>query len=218
MRSIITSFLFAGLIITLSLLNILISIRISDIDISAQLKEKVIKLSDIENDVILLDDKSKSEIDEYLDNYVLYLTARRGFPNTNTTSDVVKNLIDKVNKNSVSFDRVLKIRYIVSLISNNSLILLLTILSLVISIIIAVMSGSLYKIIKSLSLAVVLSTFIVYVFYITIMINPSIIGNSVLLKVILTSENLLNPKMETFYSFIALSIYFVITRIELKHK
>ena len=200
------------------MLNILISIRISDIDISAQLKEKVIKLSDIENDVILLDDKSKSEIDEYLDNYVLYLTARRGFPNTNTTSDVVKNLIDKVNKNSVSFDRVLKIRYIVSLISNNSLILLLTILSLVISIIIAVMSGSLYKIIKSLSLAVVLSTFIVYVFYITIMINPSIIGNSVLLKVILTSENLLNPKMETFYSFIALSIYFVITRIELKHK
>lgn len=213
LRSFITSFLFILLIIILIIQNIFLSVRINNIEIKEELKKSIVKISDVSLDISDINLEEKREVDDYLDKYVLYLTTKRSFPNMLTDSDKVKVIIEKINKSiNVTFNQVLKVRDVLSIISNNAIFLLVFIFSIVIVLLISITNNTLSKVLEYYSLASILSVLCIYsisfIFQLNLL-NINEINIKLLLNMFIYEGNLINGKSYIIYSTISLIILII---------
>lgn len=213
LRSFITSFLFILLIIILIIQNIFLSVRINNIEIKEELKKSIVKISDVSLDISDINLEEKREVDDYLDKYVLYFTTKRSFPNMLTDSDKVKVIIEKINKSiNVTFNQVLKIRDVLSIISNNAIFLLVFIFSIVIVLLISITNNTLSKVLEYYSLASILSVLCIYsisfIFQLNLL-NINEINIKLLLNMFIYEGNLINGKSYIIYSTISLIILII---------
>ena len=213
LRSFITSFLFILLIIILIIQNIFLSVRINNIEIKEELKKSIVKISDVSLDISDINLEEKREVDDYLDKYVLYFTTKRSFPNMLTDSDKVKVIIEKINKSiNVTFNQVLKIRDVLSIISNNAIFLLVFIFSIVTVLLISITNNTLSKVLEYYSLASILSVLCIYsisfIFQLNLL-NINKINIKLLLNMFIYEGNLINGKSYIIYSTISLIILII---------
>lgn len=213
LRSFITSFLFILLIIILIIQNIFLSVRINNIEIKEELKKSIVKISDVSLDISDINLEEKREVDDYLDKYVLYFTTKRSFPNMLTDSDKVKVIIEKINKSiNVTFNQVLKVRDVLSIISNNAIFLLVFIFSIVIVLLISITNNTLSKVLEYYFLASILSVLCIYsisfIFQLNLL-NINEINIKLLLNMFIYEGNLINGKSYIIYSTISLIILII---------
>lgn len=161
--SIITSFLFIILILTLVLQLSFSVIRSMHSNFSDNINREFVLGFFIPNS----DREFRNSAVKYIDGYINYVFYKRSYPTFNTVGNDDKTFIKNANelkeKLELDYDTIIKIRSINSLISNNSIFLLINVFAFLIFLLIWISTKKIKFSFRLLGYALIVSSFIFFV-------------------------------------------------------